>query len=99
MATTTETCPVCGHSLAWGQHWAHDNGNLFGQVVMCKDCNKDCSVEYQAVKDYQAVAQAERLLDRLDTEDDDYERAILIDDMIELADLYPQVAEMWRQYR
>jgi hypothetical protein len=47
----------------------------------------------------QAIAEAERTLDRLDIEDDDNERAILIDHMLELSDLYPEVAEMWRQYR
>jgi hypothetical protein len=46
-----------------------------------------------------AIADAERTLGRLDTEEDDNERAILIDHMIELSDLYPEVHEMWKQYR
>jgi hypothetical protein len=46
-----------------------------------------------------STTDAERTLDRLDVEEDDNERAILIDHMIELSDRNPQVAEMWRQYR
>jgi hypothetical protein len=45
------------------------------------------------------IADAERTLDRLDVEEDDQERAILIDHMIELADRNPTAAALWRQYR
>jgi hypothetical protein len=45
------------------------------------------------------IADAERTLDRLDAEEDDNERAILIDHMIELADRNPTAAALWRQYR
>lgn len=40
-----------------------------------------------------------RTLDKLDVEEDDRERAILIDHAIALSDLDAEAAEMWKAYR
>lgn len=69
-----------------------------------KDEAKSFSIEVGLLKVFEPrevrmVASMERTLDKLDVEEDDKERALLIDHAISLADLDQACADLWREYR
>lgn len=69
---------------------------FFGETASPGYCDS-CHV---ARVEEEPLTQLRRIMDALDTEDDDQRRADLIDAGIGLADAWPgRVAEEWRQYR
>lgn len=97
------TTPVPGHRLISAHRcicgWEGDNA-ITHIIDALQAAGWDLVAPRGSMTTYrEQMIDAERTLDKLDVENDDNARAILIDHMIELSDLNVDVAEMWKEYR
>lgn len=80
----------------YARHAVETCRSVSGDEDLCNICMQR---ELLLARYDRQVKDAERTLNKLDTEDDDTQRALLIDHVISLADINAAVAHMWKEYR